>query len=273
MLSVSRTVCVIVFLVILTAGNQPSKSVLTPFRDPVTMLYGYKDTQDRIAIPPQFDHANAFSEHGVANVVLKFQATTDHTKEEWYFCRINERGHILEQAFFFDNGWDYYEEGLARYVHNGKVGFSNERAEHVIQARFDMAFPFRNGLAPVCNGCKQSMVEECSPCNHYEYVGGQWGVIDKSGSVLVPFVHKSSTEALKAFYLSDQAPENSWVESDAIITKVSYDAQRKVWHYESKTEDGRFVYAKGISKRELRKGQSLRMKYVAKDIRVKVLVD
>lgn len=87
-------------------------------------------------------------------------------------------------ALWFDNGADYFVEGLARTVKSGKVGFVDEELAVVIPPQWDFAFPFESGLAAVCNGCKTEPVGE-----HREMAGGDWGYIDSRGRVVVPLLH------------------------------------------------------------------------------------
>jgi hypothetical protein len=87
-------------------------------------------------------------------------------------------------ALWFDNGADYFVEGLARTVRAGKVGFVDKSLSEVISPRWDFAFPFESGLAVVCTGCRRAPAGE-----HSEVVGGYWGYIDRRGEVVVPLVH------------------------------------------------------------------------------------
>lgn len=90
------------------------------------------------------------------------------------------------RALLFDNGPDYFSEGLARTVLDAKVGFVNERLEVVIPRIWDFAFPFEGGLARVCLGCSRVL----SPhSEHTEIRGGAWGYIDHTGQIAVPVVH------------------------------------------------------------------------------------
>lgn len=82
------------------------------------------------------------------------------------------------QPYIFDNGPDYFVEGLARFVENGKIGFYNEKNEKIIQAQFDWASPFENGLAQVCNGCKEVQQDE-----HKTLKGGVLGTVNLRGEV------------------------------------------------------------------------------------------
>lgn len=58
------------------------------------------------------------------------------------------------RPYIYDNGPDYFEEGLARFVQDGKMGFHDETLAVVIPARYDFAFPFENGVARVGMRCK-----------------------------------------------------------------------------------------------------------------------
>jgi hypothetical protein len=84
-------------------------------------------------------------------------------------------------ALPFDNGTDYIVEGLTRIRRNGKVGFVNSDLHEVIEARWDFAFPFAEGVAVVCDGCRGVKDGE-----HVVVVGGVWGYIDTRGQPIVP---------------------------------------------------------------------------------------
>lgn len=88
----------------------------------------------------------------------------------------------------FDNGADYFVEGLARTLRDGKVGFIDRELNVVVPPRWDFAFPFENGTAVVCDGCTFRPVG-----GHREVVGGRWGVIDARGDIVVPVVHTRET--------------------------------------------------------------------------------
>jgi hypothetical protein len=90
-------------------------------------------------------------------------------------------------ALPFDNGPDYFVEGLARTLINGKVGFVNENLDEVIPPVWDFAFPFQNGVAVVCTGCISSGGE------HTVRKGGKWGYIDRTGKIIVPVIYDEAT--------------------------------------------------------------------------------
>jgi hypothetical protein len=86
-------------------------------------------------------------------------------------------------ALFFDNGPDYFVEGLARSPRGGKVGFVNEELELVVPRLWEFASPFEGGFARVCSGCSIEYDDEDS---HGYLAGGAWGIIDRTGRVAVP---------------------------------------------------------------------------------------
>jgi len=88
-------------------------------------------------------------------------------------------------ALRYDNGADYFVEGLARSPRDGKVGFVDELLELVVPRQWDFAFPFEDGHARVCSGC----VIRRAGGEHSEVVGGRWGYVDREGRVVVPVVH------------------------------------------------------------------------------------
>jgi|GEM_PF-1167438 len=88
-------------------------------------------------------------------------------------------------ALLYDNGPDYFVEGLARSPRGGKIGFVDERLDLVVPREWDFAFPFEDGVARVCTEC----VERCADGDeHCEIVGGSWGHVDREGREVSPQV-------------------------------------------------------------------------------------
>lgn len=97
---------------------------------------------------------------------------------------INKQGK-LARSYFFDNGADYFVEGLSRTVQQNKFGFINTNLDTVIEPVYDFAFPFSNGLSKVCIGCTDIKAGE-----HTEMQNGKWGMIDKSGNVVIEITYE-----------------------------------------------------------------------------------
>ena len=100
----------------------------------------------------------------------------------WYYVTPAGR---TARVLTYDNGPDYFEEGLARTIRSGKVGFVDRSLSEVIRPAWDFAFPFAGGYAVVCNGCRSYPVSD----EHSQMRDGQWGYIDRSGRVVVPVTH------------------------------------------------------------------------------------
>ena len=132
--------------------------------------WGYKTAQGKVAIEPRFAIAKAFSSEGIAAVV---------DEEGWAY--INRSGRIVIRPFVFDNGPDYFAEGLARFTADGKFGFFDKRGRVVIQSRFSFAKSFSESRAAVCDGCRDIAEGE-----HRRVQGGRWGFINRAGDLVIP---------------------------------------------------------------------------------------
>ena len=98
----------------------------------------------------------------------------------WYYVTPAGR---TAPVLTFDNGADYFAEGLARTHRAGKVGFIDRSLTERIGPAWDFAFPFDGGVALVCQGCRSHATGEGE---HLELRGGAWGYIDREGAVVVP---------------------------------------------------------------------------------------
>jgi len=132
--------------------------------------WGYRDAQGRMVVQPRFAVAQDFLPSGIAAVV-----------DDTGWAYIDAKGHTLLRPFVFDNGPDDFREGLARFTSGGKIGFFNRSGKIVIKARFAFARPFSEGLAAVCEGCREEVVGE-----HRQLRGGKWGFIDRKGNIAIP---------------------------------------------------------------------------------------
>ncbi len=82
-----------------------------------------------------------------------------------------------------DNGADYFVEGLARTVIDGKIAYIDEDLEVVLRTRYTWGWPFRDGYAMVCDGCR---LEDSDEDSHKLMIEGKWGYIDHQGKEVVP---------------------------------------------------------------------------------------
>lgn len=106
----------------------------------------------------------------------------------WYYVRPDGTHlRVIPQ----DNGPDDWSEGLVRVLSNGKIAYANRAFEVVIPGRYDWGWPFRDGHALVCRGCKPGEAEG----EHTPLEGGRWGYIDLAGKEVVRVQH-SRREAM-----------------------------------------------------------------------------
>ena len=186
--SVFRTQKIVLFILLssLVFSSCKKKNILKIKKKPIVYteisvfeknnLFGYKTSKDSILLEAQYLVATSFSEKGIALV-------TDQKSMKY----INWKGEILVEPFVFDNGVDYFKEGLARFVEHEKMGFFDESATKVIAAKYDFAYPFSEGLAAVCIGCEKI------PSGEHSYVSnGKWGFVDKKGKLAIDLIFQEA---------------------------------------------------------------------------------
>lgn len=193
--------------------SQKQENMLPPYKDsPDNFWHLFQDKEGQIYRPIDYDPESPLT---------TYQRLTDNS---WW--RMNGDESIKFESVFFDNGADYYEHGLARFIDNHKVGFHNEAGEIIIPATYDFARPFTQDhgqtFAIVCQGCTatyrqkprlypassssvRNLISKCG-CDHdvYEITGGKWGGIDLKGNIIVPLKHHSYEAVLNL--LKKKAP-------------------------------------------------------------------
>ena len=81
---------------------------------------------------PSTISAYDFTDGGIAAVL---------DKSGWYY--ISRTGEFVIRPKIYDNGPDYFSDGLARYVEDDKYGFFDMSGEIIIEAQFEFAFPLK----------------------------------------------------------------------------------------------------------------------------------
>jgi hypothetical protein len=132
--------------------------------------WGYRDSRGAVVIEPRYQAADPFSSKGIAAVL---------GDRGWVY--IDRTGRVLIAPFIFDNGPDYFHQGLARFTAEGKFGFFNSSGAVVIGPQFDFADSFSQDRAAVCQGCRKVAAGE-----HWFMEGGTWGFIDRAGMLVIP---------------------------------------------------------------------------------------
>lgn len=109
-----------------------------------------------------------------------FTDTLEHMaivlKKSGELMAIDRQERELFEVLWYDNGPDYFADGLIRIKKNGNIGYADEKGRVVIAPQFGCAFPFQNGRARVAMACKTVQEGE-----HSRWESEEWFYIDKSG--------------------------------------------------------------------------------------------
>lgn len=156
-------------------------------------LVGVKNEKGKIIVPAQF---KIFSIIENGDLVKEetiyfdgFKKDEDKEKNVWGYV-FDRKGNFLYRPFLYDNGADYFEEGVRRFVKNGKVGFADRNGKTVIEPIYDFVSPFNFGYAAFCDGCDWEKTND----EHKAIVGGVWGVINNRGETVQPAAKQSEKD-------------------------------------------------------------------------------
>jgi len=146
-------------------------------------LVGVKDQKGKIIIVPRESLRYTYEDivKPITDKVIYMDAHPGEAIEPHSWGSVyNREGKFLFAPFTFDNGPDYFSEGLTRFVKDKKVGFANRDGEIVIAAKYDYADAFNYGTSWYCNGCTWKYKGE-----HGFVSGGYKGYINKRGDTLI----------------------------------------------------------------------------------------
>lgn len=131
--------------------------------------WGFKNQDGETVIKPNYLKANDFYKEGIAAV-----ADTNG----WKY--IDTKGKTVIRPYMEDKKLDVFANGLSRFYRNDKFGYFDLNGQIVIEAKFDKALPFSEGLAAVCTGCRRVTEEGVT-----RLVGGKWGYININGDFVI----------------------------------------------------------------------------------------
>ena len=160
---------ILLFFSVSALGQKARNDFLISFVDSSSGLYGYRTPKGQVIIPAKYFVT-------FTDTMYNFAFVADKDK----LMGINTQGHIILEPFNYDNGPDYVQEGLFRYVEKGKIGFANLNGQKLIAAKFDFVRPFQNDLAAFNVGGHKQYHDE-----HWFWEGGLWGFINKKGDTVI----------------------------------------------------------------------------------------
>ncbi|NDA64129.1 MAG: WG repeat-containing protein [Chitinophagia bacterium] len=154
--------------------EQKTRDYLISFSDTTTgeELMGYKDKFGKIIIDAKYTHVYTDTLYSMA-IVLK----------NWEWVGIDKSENVILKSFIFDNGPDYLQEGLFRFIENNKIGFADIDGQKIIKAKYDFATPFDNGLSEYTLGGQR---EYEKGGEHWSWTGGyESGYINHDGQEFI----------------------------------------------------------------------------------------
>jgi len=144
----------------------------------------------------------SFNESGLACLFV--------AKQNAFYLHENGRS---QRVHFFDNGCDYFEDGLARGIANGKMVFIDESLQIKLAPGFELLSPFDYGHSVVCNGPFQE-----ERYGEYTFLkGGRCGLINKQGVLVVEAKYNIQNRELFQRYINN----NSYCGAPPVISKKS----------------------------------------------------
>lgn len=85
----------------------------------------------------------------------------------------DRNGKFLYHPQFFDNGPDYWQDGVRRFVENGQIGFVDKSSKKIIKAKFDFADQFNYGYTIAYTGGWKKK---------YDAGGEHWSIVPVSAN-------------------------------------------------------------------------------------------
>jgi len=136
--------------------------------------YGYKNLQGEIVIPLG-KYQQCFTD-----TFKSFAFVYDDMLTNSKVIAIDRNEKILFEAYMFDNGPDWLEEGLFRIIRNGKIGYADVNGFIIIVPKYECAGQFENGIAKVSLHC--NLVKSENDPEHTSMESDSWFYIDKKGN-------------------------------------------------------------------------------------------
>lgn len=186
-----KKILVFILLIPIISFSQ-KKEVLKYFKSKDSLV-GVKNQDGKIIVPAQFKIFSYLKDGELVqeNTIYFDGPKKDEVKEKnaWGYV-YDRKGNFLYRPFFYDNGADYFAEGVRRFVKNGKVGFADRNGTVIIKPEHDFVSPFNYGYAAFCDGCDWEKTED----EHKAIVGGTWGVMNFKGEIIQPVEKKSEKD-------------------------------------------------------------------------------
>lgn len=175
------------------------QDVWTGYWNADTTLYGFKDSNGKVVIPPRFSSAGIAGkwEH-IMSVIEQHPQTGKWT---FYFLTRNGKRMGFDSLYFFDNLPDCENEGFIRFrdKERDKAGLLNRNGEVVVPAVYNYLDRVQNGLLTGLTGARKKQDGE-----HFYWEGGETVLLDTTGSILIQPFSTTSNLSLYDIKKSDR---------------------------------------------------------------------
>lgn len=177
--------------------------------------WGYIDKTGNLAMPMKFTHAESFSEGLAAikdgdrsgfidhtgkmifevpfDVTLGFQEGIVGVMYRGTLAYFDRTGKQISPALGYGPSNHSFSEGLVPVELKGKTGFMDRAGKIVIEAQFEGADDFHEGLAPVRVHSEETTWCPREPSGSRKGFTNKWGFIDKTGKFVIAPQYESAT--------------------------------------------------------------------------------
>ncbi|OOG18561.1 hypothetical protein BWD42_00835 [Sphingobacterium sp. CZ-UAM] len=156
----------LIFITLVLSLKSFSQEKLYYFTNADSSLVGVRAVSGKVIIPLQFPMIGYYDlEEPITSAFVEFfyaypDTTTDPMNPNQAVGRVYDRtGNFIYTPFLYDNGPDYWQEGIRRYVSNGKVGYVDLNNTILTEAKTGFAKMFNYGYAAFYEGAVTKVYE------------------------------------------------------------------------------------------------------------------
>lgn len=195
------TIALLSLTIVSCKSQLNDRDIWVSFEDKTKQLYGFKDLQGNITVSPKYWLCETDTFRTIAFVGIE---------HEGWVC-IDKKLNKLFKPFIYDNGIDFFQNGLIRIEENKKVGFADMNGKIVIQPTYDFVLPFDKNFTAFYSGGKyECMEKEITNCEHFHWTGGLWGFINRNNDTLIqPTLTHEQLFDLNIASLTDKNPNST----------------------------------------------------------------
>ncbi len=161
-----------------TKSDTTNVEILIAVTDEEFLQFGsrvaYLNTKGDTIIP--FDKYAYLGTDTLTHYANVIEFLKDSSYGRW--ITIDRNQNALYDIVSFDNGPDYFYEGLVRAKRNGKMGFANKYGQITISCKYDFVWWFKDGKAKVTFDAREIRDQYD---DHTRIESDEWFYIDKNG--------------------------------------------------------------------------------------------